>query len=146
MSTADTRRLRAFRHIVIGGHEAILVPLHGRAARQMRARLILDIPVWDTLRRAYANHWSLVKDHGWWRVVGHARPVGKAAKDGRNPRIVLKRLIAGAMPGQRVLCINGDPCDLRRCNLKLVKGIGDERPMPTPDSVTPDATPRSVTA
>jgi hypothetical protein len=139
MSTEDTRRLRSLRRIIIGGAEAILVPLHGKAARRMRARLILDIDVCEMLRRVYANHWSLVKEHGWWRVVGHARPVGKPANRGINPRIVLKRLIAGAMPGQRVLCVNGDPCDLRRSNLKVVRGAGDERPLPALGDVAADA-------
>jgi hypothetical protein len=139
MSTEDTRRLRGFRHIILGGAEAILVPLHGKAARSMRARLILDVPVWETLRRAYVNHWTLVREHGWWRVEGHARPAGKPAKEGRNPRVVLKRLIVAALPGQRVLCVNGDPCDLRRSNLKVVRGAGDERLLPALGDAATDA-------
>ena len=140
MSTATVPRLRAYRHITIGASEAILVPLHGKAARSMRARLILDVDVWETLRHTFANHWLLTREHNWWRVEGHARPVGKAAKDGRNPIVVLKRLIAGAAPGQRVLIRNGDPCDLRRSNLKLVKGAGDERALMALGAM-PDATP-----
>jgi|GEM_PF-3228268 len=97
-------------------------------------RELAHVALANTDQRAvlYAEDYHRILDAGWSRYWSHTNTGGRfrqvlvnaAGPQGRPRSLTVARLVAEAPKGYRVEYIDGDRCNLRRDNLRLVKGGG----------------------
>ncbi len=94
----------------------VVVPLRGKHGDGRS--FVLDAADWPAIRDTWAGLWSLARSGRRFYVVGRYPPASAGTADTAH----LARWMVGAGPGDTVVFVNGDTLDLRRNNLRLLRG------------------------
>jgi hypothetical protein len=75
-------------------------------------KVVIDIEDWKRVVSEYTGNWNY--------IVGPNNKKYATLGGGNNKTQMVARLITGAKKGQTVKYINGDTCDLRKANLRVI--------------------------